>query len=245
MEEQLEFYRENGYLVVPDALSTEQVRTINECIERDLVENRSFWYEKDKLRTLVNVHILLAQPEMDITMRPPALLPWMEAIMGSELCAEEHSVRIRYPNPDGPVECHWHRDSSRPDSDVPFHTRYLSIVFYLTDVDETTHTFSVLPRSAQSDALGSLDDYDLSKAHHIVGPAGTAILFNAVMFHAGNHRQTTSERRTIHIYCGRRTDRYLSNYTIFPRRLWQGQDEATQKYYGRPNPATQLMLQKF
>jgi hypothetical protein len=50
------------------------------------------------------------------------------------------------------------------------------------------------------------------------------------------------ERRTIHIYCGRVTDKHLSNHTIFPPRLWQGKDASTQKYYSRLNPITKEYL---
>lgn len=155
---------------------------------------------------------------------------------------------LRAPNPDGDTECRWHRDASRENSgedNPPYYTRYLSVVYYLTDVDHTTHTFSVLPGTAQSTERLPLEAYDLSTAQHLVGPAGTAILFNASTFHAGNVRRTTSERRTIHIYCGRTTDRHLSNHTIFPRRLWEGKDEATQHYYSRPNPITQLLMERF
>ena len=82
-------------------------------------------------------------------------------------------------------------------------------------------------------------------AQHLTAPKGTATLFNAAMFHAGNIRQTKAERRTIHIYCGCLSDQYLSNHTIFPRRLWENQDAATQKYYSRPNPITKLLIDRF
>ena len=248
MKEQLDFFQENGYVVVPEALSAEEVRFINEAIDRDLAENPVMWIDRGQSGRCQNVHALLACPEMDVTMRPPTLLPLMTAIMGKDLCAEEHSVMLRAPNPDGDTECHWHRDASGEGSNVagpPHYTRYLSVVFYLTDVDDTTHTFSVLPGTAQSTELLPLEAYDLNTAQHLIGPAGTAVLFNASTFHAGNVRRTTSERRTIHIYCGRTTDRYLSNHTIFPRRLWEGKDEATQHYYSRPNPITQLLIEQF
>ncbi len=248
MKEQLKFFKENGYLVVPNALSIEEVQSINEAIDRDLVENPVMWIDRGQSGRCQNVHALLACPEMDVTMRPPTLLPLMNAIMGEDICAEEHSVMLRAPNPDGDTECRWHRDANREnraDAELPYYTRYLSVVFYLTDVDDTTHTFSVLPGTAQSTELFPLEAYDLSAAQHLVGPAGTAILFNASTFHAGNVRQTTSERRTVHIYCGRTTDRYLSNHTIFPRRLWEGKDDATQNYYSRPNPITQLLIEQF
>ena len=248
MKEQLEFFKENGYLVVPDALSAEEVQSINEAIDRDLVENPVMWISRGQTGRTQNAHALLACPEMDVTMRPPMLLPLMIAIMGKDLCAEEHSVMLRAPNPDGDTECRWHRDASRDYSGAdnpPYYTRYLSIVYYLTDVDDTTHTFSVLPGTAQSTEWLPLEACDLSTAQHLVGRAGTGILFNASTFHAGNVRRTTSERRTIHIYCGRTTSRYLSNHTIFPRRLWEGKDEATQHYYSRPNPITQLLINQF
>ena len=248
MKEQLDFFKENGYLVVPDALSVEEVRSINEAIDRDLVENTVMWIDRGQTGRTQNAHALLACPEMDVTMRPPTLLPLMSAIMGKDLCAEEHSVMLRAPNPDGNTECRWHRDASGENSgedNPPYYTRYLSVVYYLTEVDDTTHTFSVIPGTAQSTERLPLEAYDLSTAQHLVGSAGTAILFNASTFHAGNVRRTTSERRTIHIYCGRTTDRYLSNHTIFPRRLWEGKDEATQCYYSRPNPITQLLIDRF
>ena len=248
MKAQLDFFKENGYLVVPDALSAAEVGRINKAIDRDLVENPVMWIGRSETGRRQNVHALLACPEMDITMRPPTLLPLMEAIIGKDLCAEEHSVMLRAPNTDGDTECRWHRDANRDNSQTakpPYYTRYLSVVYYLTDVDDTTHTFSVLPGTAQSTELQPLEAYDLSTAQHLVGSAGTAILFNAFTFHAGNVRRTTSERRTVHIYCGRVTDRYLSNHTIFPRRLWEGKDEATQYYYSRPNPITQLLIDRF
>jgi ectoine hydroxylase-related dioxygenase (phytanoyl-CoA dioxygenase family) len=241
MKAQLEFFKENGYLVFPEALSASELRSINEVITEDLVKVENKWYG-DRNGRHQNVHMLLLYPEFDLTMRPPRLLRLMEAIMGEELCAEEHSVMIRAANPSGPTECHWHRDAGGSE-EPPYYTRYLSVVFYLTDVDDTTHTFSVLPGTAQSKERLPLEAYDLRQAVHIVGSAGTAILFNAAMFHAGNVRQTMKERRTIHIYCGRATDKHLSNHTIFPPRLWEGKDASTRKYYSRLNSITKEYLE--
>lgn len=243
MEDSLNFYKEHGYLVVPDALSAQEIRVLNEAIDRDRAENKPFWMDRKNGR-YQTVHILLARPEFDFTMRPSRLLPLMEAILGENMCAEEHSVMIRAPNPDGPTECSWHRDWRGP-AEPPYFTPYLSVVFYLTDVNETTHTFTVLPGSGQSPDLPPLETFDLTRARDVVGPAGTAILFNTRMFHAGNVRRTPVERRTIHIYCGHTSDRYMSNFTVFPRRLWEGKDEATRHYYSRLNPISQLLLERF
>lgn len=247
LQEQLDTYARTGYLVVPDALTTDQVDAINQAIDTDLSSNTPFWIEREDGHVSLNVHMLLAHEAMDVTMRPPTLLPLFEAILGPDLCAEEHSVRIRRPY-DGEPYCKWHRDGhgwpQLPDR-PPYYTQYLSVAYYLSDVDDTSHTFSVLPGSAQHTELPPFDTYDLSQAHHIEGGKGTAILFNAGMYHTGNVRRSPDERRTIHIYVGRATDPPISNFTIFPRRLWQEKDEATQKYYSRPNPITRLLQDHF
>ena len=85
----------------------------------------------------------------------------------------------------------------------------------------------------------------MSTALHLTGAAGTAILFNAYSVHAGNVRITDSERRTIHLYCGRTTDRHISDYTIFPPRLWLGKDEATRKFYSRRNEISRVLATHF
>ena len=244
MEEQVEFFAEEGFIVVPEALSAHEVELINEITDRHLVDSKSLW-RGDPAGRKQALNILLACPELDFTMRPPRLLPLMEMIMGPELCADEHSLMIRAANPSGPTECGWHRDGGCEGGEPPYYARFLSVVFYLTDVDDTTHTFSVIPASAQTDRPLPLEDYDMATAQHLVGAAGTAILVNPFSFHAGNVRNTTAERRTIHLYCGRTSDGPLSNHTIFPPRLWRDKDEATRRYYSRPNAITALLAANF
>ena len=62
---------------------------------------------------------------------------------------------IRGGNPKA-TECVWHRDIGSV-GPAPTFTNYFSIVFYLTDVYPTSHTFSVLPDSARDLPLPGLD----------------------------------------------------------------------------------------
>ena len=148
MKELLESYQKNDYVVVPDALSADEVRIVNEIVDRDLVENPAMWFEREDGHYQLNVHLLITHPEIDFTMRPLRLLPLLEAIMGPDLCAEEHSVRLRS------AQSRWSPSVAvgtamsvleRVKSLTP--TPYISVVFYLSDVGDTTHTFSVLPGS--------------------------------------------------------------------------------------------------
>ena len=99
--EQLQFFAENGYVIVPNALTVEEVCTINDIIDRDLVARPTLW-RGDPNAKYQALNILLANPELDFTMRPLNLLSLMEAIMGSDICADEHTIMIRAANPDGP-----------------------------------------------------------------------------------------------------------------------------------------------
>ena len=80
LEEQLERYSRTGYLVVPGALDAGQVEAANDAIDRDLAAGTPFWIEREEGHVTLNVHMLLAHEEMDVTMRPPSLLPLLEAI---------------------------------------------------------------------------------------------------------------------------------------------------------------------
>jgi len=247
MQKHLEDYAKVGYTVVDNVLDAEDLDVINRVIDDDLLKKSAFWMEREHGNVVLNVHMLLAYKELDVTMHTRKIMPIIESILGPEICAEEHSVRIRRTF-DGDPYCSWHRDGHgwpQLKSAAPYFTNYVSVAYYLSDVNATTHSFSVLPGSVQDGELRDLGEYDQRGAHHIVGEKGTAIIFNAAMFHAGNVRKTDTERRTIHTYWGRSSSPPISNYTIFPERLWGSKDMQTQGYYCRPNPITKLLRESF
>ena len=74
-QEQLDTYRKLGYVVVPDTLSVDEVDAINAAIDRDLAAETPFWIEREDGHVILNAHALLTYKEMDVTMRPPTLMP--------------------------------------------------------------------------------------------------------------------------------------------------------------------------
>lgn len=96
--EQLQFFAENGYVIVPGALTAAEVHTINDVIDRDLKARPTLW-RGDPNAKYQALNILLANSELDFTMRPPSLLSLMKAIMGPDICADEHTIMIRAANP--------------------------------------------------------------------------------------------------------------------------------------------------
>ena len=243
MENHLADYARDGYCVIPDALSLEEVGAINTAIDADLKENRRLW-RRGNYPGVRNSLVLLSRPEFDVTMRPPGLVPLMEGIMGADLCADQHEVVIRPPNPEGPSQCEWHRDGTRPMS-PPYYTYLLHLVIYLTRVGDDTHCFSVIPGSSQGREFPPIEEYDLDSAVHITGEPGTAILCNGAILHALNFRKTAEERRSVHCWIGRSSQPAMANHTIFPRRLCRSEDAETARFYSRANEITHLMRNHF
>jgi ectoine hydroxylase-related dioxygenase (phytanoyl-CoA dioxygenase family) len=152
---------------------------------------------------------------------------------------------VRAPIDGDPPPTSWHRDVAH-DPEHPLRLRALSVVYYLTDVDAGTHCFSAVPESVEAKAGLGAERPPCSGdgAHDLLGPAGTAVLFNAGSCHAGRLRRTDRERRTVHIYYGPGSQPPMSNHTPTPRRLVEHEDPEARRLFRRPNDLTRAMLQQ-
>lgn len=242
MSECIERFIESGFVVIPSALSTAEVEAMNESVDRDRAAHPKLWPDRGSGRHQP-VTILLDEQSFDISILHPKILPIVRALLGDDACFEEHSVMLREPVAENPPDPGWHRDIAHG-PDHPYCLRNLSLVYYLTDVDETTHCFSIVPESLEEKS--ALPNHrDGSTAIDIHGPAGTAILFNAANVHDARRRVTTQERRTIHIYYGHRAEPSLSEYTIFPPRLMDHEDPEVRALFSRPNGITARISRSF
>jgi ectoine hydroxylase-related dioxygenase (phytanoyl-CoA dioxygenase family) len=243
MDEQIAFLKKNGYVVIPAALSATEVVELNQALDIDRQKYPQLWPERGEGGRSQSVSVLLTSTAFDCTIRHPAVLPLLEALMGEELCFAELSVMVRAPLDQEPSPPVWHRDKENwPEHPLALHN--ISAVYYLTDVDASTHCFGVVPEGLEA-KMASPTDRDGTNGVELYGRAGTVILFNAGSVHAGVVRRTVRDRRTIHIYYGHRSQPPLSNHTIFPRRLLEAKDEAIRLFYSRPNLMTQLMCDNF
>lgn len=240
-----DFFRDNGYLVVPEVLNAAELSDLNSAIDRDRVQYPQLWQGRQEGGRFQSVSLLLSSRAFDATIRHPGIIAMVEELMGSELCFDEFSVMIREPLADDPPVAGWHRDTAHW-QEHPLALKNLSLVYYLTDVDASSHCFGVVPEGVEVKRVAAdLAAPDPERGIELYGRAGTAILFNAGSGHAGVVKRTKQQRRTIHIYYGHRTQPPLSNHTIVPRRLLEGGDAASRAFYSRQNLATKLALANF
>jgi len=243
MEEAVEFFRQNGYWIIPQALSRSEVDALNQAIDADRKAYPSLWMSRGEGGRFQSVSVLLTQMVFDRTIYHPAVLPLVEELMGGEVRFEELSAMVREPLEGEPPASVWHRDTGHL-PEHPLALRNLSVVYYLTDVDEDTHCFGVVPEDAEAKRKLPADK-DGSRGQGLYGRAGAAIFFNAGSCHAGVVRRTPADRRTIHIYYGHPSQPHLSNFTVVPRRLLEAPQEEIRRLFSRPNLTTQLILKNF
>lgn len=232
-------FRRNGYVVLARALGRRDLADLNHAFDRELLERPELWTPRDRGR-LDNWNVLLATDAFDRIFLNRPVLRIVKALMGPDVCVDECLLMIRGPAGEDDERV-WHRDMDHA-PEHPLALRYLSLMYYLTDVDETTHCFAIVPEDVSA-KRACPQDADGSGAREIHGKAGTAILFNAGSCHAAVVRRTPSERRTAHVYFGHASDPCISNDTIVPARLLRAPRRPVRQLFRRVNVITQLVRQ--
>lgn len=236
---QIASFKANSYTILPDVLSSEEVAQLNDAIDRDRKQNPFMWFTTTTPD--YNCNLFLTEPIFELPVRHPAVLSLVETLMDGPVCFEELAVRHRGPA-DAAQDTGWHRDR-RHWLDHPLHLDYPQVIYYLNDVDETTHCFTISPEPADGEILDPAEQVEQRGIVHFYGRAGSAILFNCATLHGVTLRKTQRVRRTIQVYYGHPHRPSLSEVTLIPPRLWRDHpDPEVRRFYGKFNRYTRTML---
>lgn len=240
----LDFFRRHGYITFTDLLSPDETQHFIELFDRDRANYPYRWHRYGHHQA-ANYDALVTTPDFDQVVRHPKILAAIVELMGGPVCFGE--IGARYMGPyEGEKHQGWHRDKSHwPEH--PLRMDYIQLMLYLTDVDETTHCFSLSPESVDEDVLSDkTDQIDRGGCTDIHGPAGTVCLFNVAALHTATTRPTRAERKTLQIYYGHRDRAYLANDSIIPPLFWKDHpDPEVRAFYGNLNEVTRLYLHAF
>lgn len=232
-------FDEQGFLILPESLSPEQVSVINAALDRDLAAQGQ-WPLRRGPGHQQDANILLRLPELDITVENPTLMPILRALVGDNVTFDEFSVMFRDPTNELPPKHSWHRDFKRNEN-FPWGLNALSLVYYLTDVCPTDHCFAMVATTNNRGIEVKPGEHDTTLEVDVLGPAGTAVFFHTATIHTAKLRPHSRQRRTIHIYYGHADTPQISSYTDIPDRLRNKHDPSLPpKFYSKrkePSPA--------
>ena len=237
-ESHLAHFRAHSYVVLPDLLSPEWVATLNAAIDRDRKERPYFWGTASSNGTS---NLLLTEPVFEDVVRHPVVLPLVETLMDGPICFEELSVQITPPSKQG-RPTGWHRDRHHW-LEHPLHLDYPQIIYYLSDVAEGNHHFTLSPEPADGEVLDKEAQLVRGGSVPFYGKAGSGILFNAAILHGATIAQTEQERRILQVYYGHLQRPPLAEVSLIPARLWRNApDPEVRRFYGKLNRYTTDML---
>ncbi len=241
-QKEYQFFQRHGYISLGKILSDEELENFVRIYDRDRSEATGCWYQFGHHQT-INCDALVSSPEFDGVIRHPKVMEPLRALMGGDICFSEICIRHMAPH-DGEPNRGWHRD--RPHRlEHPLRMDYVQLMLYLTDVDKTTHCFSISPESIDQEVLDTEGQLKRGGIHDLHGEAGTAILFNVSVLHTATVRVTQKIRKTVQVYYGHRNQKHLSEDSLIPTALWREHpDPEVRAFYGVLNNKTREYLER-
>ena len=221
-------FEHNGFVVIPDALSATQLVQLNAAFDRYATGFPEEWAHFSE--SFINTaDVLPRTSDFDEVIENPVVLPLMQKLLGEKVAFEELGLMIRNPTDNIGELKGWHRDIIR-DYGRRFEINAVSVVYYLTDVTESDHCFSIIPGTHKR--LVDMRPTDVAPGMEVDanGPAGSAFVFHARCIHAGKLKLGSRQRRTMHLYYERYGEPRTNQWTQIPPRLYLKDDPALPPY---------------
>jgi ectoine hydroxylase-related dioxygenase (phytanoyl-CoA dioxygenase family) len=191
-----------GFLVVPEALSAEEVAALNALLDERLARETSPDANTQRFGSLPT----WGQPYRDL-IDNPRIMPYMEELLGAGFRLDhDYADVIRHGK--GPIGTTLHGGATPYDALYSYHYENgrmrngLTVVAYnLMDVNPGDGGFACVPGSHKSNLPFPEEWRDLGTLHPcvlpVVGPAGTAILFTEALTHGTLPWWSKNQRRTV------------------------------------------------
>src|SRR5262249_15125947 len=214
---QVHEFNERGFVVVPNALTGEEVARLNRAIDDDLRKFPEAWLKFNE-EVIQTVDMIARTSELDLAIENPVPLELLRKVIGEDITFEEFDVMIREPSSSAQDFKAWHRDLIR-DYNRRMEIGYISVLYYLTDVTDRDHCFSIIPETHGRLVDLRPEEVKPGSEVDVLGPAGAAIIFHGRCIHSGKLKPQARQRRTLHVYYWSAAYPRASEWTPIPRRL--------------------------
>ena len=198
--EQLEFFEEHGYLIVPDAVEPDLLGRLNEAVDRvwsreQEAQGLSPGEMMAKFRTVVEDEVFLE------LLDNPKTFPLVWDILGWNVQLYISHLIVYPPERDAGEgkPAHWHQDGGRPvpEMERPHPRLSFKISYWLSDVETPEHgAMRILPGSHKQDNRPAACQTGEGVVPVCV-KAGTAVLFDRRMWHQRGVNRSDVTRKVL------------------------------------------------
>ena len=228
----------NGFTVIKDALSPEQVATLNQAVDRFREEHPEQWVGlSDSQRQAPNV--LPWTGEFDFVIENPKILGILGRVYEDDLAYEDFGIMIREPTQDLRDPRGWHRDLTR-DHARRKEIQAIQVIYYLTAVSENDHCLTIVPESHNRLIDLRVEEVQPGEGREIQAPAGSAVIFHVRCIHAGRLKPKSRQRRTLHLYYAHGGLPRITEWSEIPERLYKKVDPALPPHFYSKWNATEI-----
>jgi phytanoyl-CoA hydroxylase len=208
-------FETNGFLVIPDALSTAELERVRAAAARA----EAVWRGDPSRAGARNPNLEQVQAPIEYDdalfdlLDYPATFPLVREILGADVSMIDNDFFISPPHSSS--HAHWHHDVGMPGVYHPRSVMMVKLFFLLEDVSEDGGCTLFLPGSHRYPM-----DFPLPKVEtptdmpgHVkmAHPAGTAYFFNGRCYHAATPNNSDRARRVL-----------IYNYGHHWMRIWPG-----------------------
>lgn len=212
-KDQHEFFHQNGYLVIPNALSD------SECEHYLALVDELAWRTRRERGVaddaFVDVRAAVSkEPGLMPLLTQPTVFSMVVELMGANIQLNISEVMLRPPQPQGTPETfkgiHWHTDGS-PGLPAAVHGTipwvYTKVGYFLTDLShEGMGNLRIVPGSHQRAEHPPMaaDAIDPDGAIELTSRAGDAVIFQQRLWHSVGPNLSDITRKNIYMgYCQR------------------------------------------
>ncbi|MEM7536968.1 MAG: phytanoyl-CoA dioxygenase family protein [Chloroflexota bacterium] len=207
---QQEQFREDGYVMIENALAPYGIERVRAAYEYAQQQTEEAWRKmveggvyKGGYGHGPDAHTMSGVYEFDELFldiaENPVVLPLLKEVVGQTVQSMEIVAHCHHAGTNAHTA--WHRDW--PPYRHPQYVLKAKAFYFLDDQTEDMGCFSVVPGSHKRDAYPPRDEYvdntleEMPGMKKIVGPAGSAIVWDVTLWHTGTANTSDRDRRIL------------------------------------------------